>query len=79
LVLQKGYLKREKYDKKRLDSKSPNKQEYYLNGMKCLLTGNETVENYIEILNSYRNIVESRNAHIKKLFEEIKIIKKLKV
>ena len=69
----------EKYDKKRLDSKSPNKQEYYLNGMKCLLTGNETVENYIEILNSYRNIVESRNAHIKKLFEEIKIIKKLKV
>lgn len=69
----------EKYDKKRLASKSSNKQEYYLNGMKCLLIGNETVENYIEILNSYRNIVESRNAHIKKLFEEIKIIKKLKV
>lgn len=69
----------EKYDKKRLSSKSPEKQEYYLNGMKYLLTGNETVENYYEILNSYRSIVESRNAHIKKLFEEIKIIKKLKV
>ncbi len=69
----------EKYDKKRIASKTSNKQEYYLNGMKCLLIGNETVENYIEILNSYRNIVESRNAHIKKLFEEIKIIKKLKV
>lgn len=69
----------EKYDKKRLSAKNPEKQEYYLNGMKYLLTGNETVENYSEVLNSYRNIVETRNAHIKKLFEEIKIIKKLKV
>ena len=69
----------EKYDKKRLSSKSKNKQEYYLNGMKCLLIKNETIENYIEILNSYRNIVSSKNEHIKKLFEEIKIIKKLKI
>ena len=47
--------------------------------MKYLLTGQETVDNYSEILNSYRNIIESKNEHIKKLFQEIKIIKKLKV
>ena len=47
--------------------------------MKYLLIGDETVENYSEILNSYRNIVNIKNEHIKKLFEEIKVIKKLKV
>lgn len=69
----------EKYDKKRLSAKNESTHNYYLNGMKCLLIGNETVDNYLEILNSYRNITNERNAHIKKLFEEIKIIKKLKV
>lgn len=69
----------EKYDKKRLSSTSESKQEYYLNGMKCLLVGQETVDNYMEILNSYRHIFEERNAHIQKLFEEINTIKKLKV
>lgn len=69
----------EKYDKKRLNSKNEEKSNYYLNGMKCLLIGQETVDNYSEILNSYRNIFETKSEHIKKLFEEIKIIKKLKV
>lgn len=69
----------EKYDKKRTSAKSDSKKDYYLNGMKCLLVGKETVDNYLEILNSYRNIVETKNAHIKKLFDEIKTIKKLKV
>lgn len=69
----------EKYDKKRLSSKNEEKSNYYLNGMKCLLIGQETVDNYSEILNSYRNIFETKSEHIKKLFEEIKIIKKLKV
>lgn len=69
----------EKYDKKRLASKSDSKKDYFLNGMKCLLVGEETVDNYAEVLNSYRRINQERNEHIKKLFEEIKVIKKLKV
>lgn len=69
----------EKYDKKRLAAKSDKKYNYYLNGMKYLLVGDETVDNYLEILNSYRNIVATKNAHIKELFKEIKTIKKLKV
>jgi len=69
----------EKYDKKRLAAKTEKKRNYYLEGMKCLLVNKETIENYKEILNSYLNIVNTKNEHINKLFEEIKIIKKLKV
>lgn len=69
----------ERYDKKRLSAKSEDKKNYYLEGMKYLLTGQENVDNYLEVLNSYRNIVKTKNEHIKKLFEEIKFIKKLKV
>ena len=69
----------EKYDKKRLSSKTEDKQNYYLEGMKCLLTGQETVENYAEILNSYKNILKTKSEQIDKLFGEIKTLKKLKV
>ena len=69
----------EKYDKKRNVTKNEDKKNYYLSGMKILLKGNETVDNYAEILNSYRNILNERNEHINKLFQEIKTIKKLKV
>lgn len=69
----------EKYDKKRLSSNTEDKQNYYLEGMKCLLIGQETVENYSEILDSYRNILKTKSEQIDKLFEEIKTIKKLKV
>ncbi len=69
----------EKYDKKRLDAKDSKKQNYYLEGMKCLLVGQETVENYAEVLASFRNIVSEKSSLIDKLFDEIKVFKKLKV
>ena len=69
----------EKYDKKRISSNNEKKQNYYLEGMKCFLVGNETVENYSDILNSYRNIVEEKSALIQKLFKQIKVIKKMRV
>ena len=69
----------EKYDKKRLSANSEKKKNYYLEGMKYLLIGQETVDNYTEILNSYRDIVRTKKEHIKNLFDEIKTIKKLKV
>ena len=61
----------EKYDKKRLSSKTEDKQNYYLEGMKCLLTGQETLDNYNEILNSYRTIFKTKSEQIDRLFEEI--------
>ena len=69
----------EKYDKKRLSSNDEKKKNYYLEGMKCLLVGVETLDNYSEILASYRNIIEEKSALIDKLFDEIKVIKKMKV
>lgn len=69
----------EKYDKKRHLAKTEKQKTYYLNGMKCLLTGPETIENYSEILTSYRNTIIARSEHINKLFDEIKTMKKLKV
>lgn len=69
----------EKYDKKRLSAKTEDKQNYYLEGMKCLLTGPETIDNYSEVLESYRNIVKLKSEQIDKLFEEIKIMKKMKI
>ena len=69
----------EKYDKKRLSAKSENKKNYYLEGMKYLLVGQETIDNYTEVLNSYRNIVKTQTEHINKLFDEIKNIKKMKI
>lgn len=69
----------EYYDQKRQEVKSEDKKTYFLNGMKCLLTGLETVENYQEILNSYRNTLISKEEQIDKLFNEIKTMKKLKI
>ena len=69
----------EKYDKKRLSANSEKKKNYYLEGMQYLLIGQETVDNYTEILNSYRDIVRTKKEHINNLFDEIKTIKKLKV
>lgn len=69
----------EKYDKKRLTAKTESKKKYYLAGMQYLLKNQETIENYIEILNSYKNIVTTKKEHITDLFNEIKTIKKLKI
>lgn len=69
----------EKYDKKRLSSDNEKKKNYYLEGIKYLLIGQETIDNYLEILTSYRDIVKTKNEHIDKLFGEIKAIKKLKI
>lgn len=69
----------EKYDRKRLSANTDDKRNYYLEGMKYLLTGQETLENYSDILASYKNIVTCKTEQIDKLFEEIKIMKKLRV
>lgn len=69
----------EKYDNKMLAANSDDKKNYYLEGMKCLLTGQETIDNYSEVLESYRNIVKLKSEQIDKLFEEIKTMKKMKV
>ena len=54
-------------------------KNYYLEGMKLLLQTGETVENYSTILEEYRDALSLRQERIKALYDEIDIIKKLKV
>lgn len=68
-----------KYDEKRLAATTEKKQNYFLEGMKCLLIAPETIDNYKEVLASYNNIIEANEQKIDRLFEEVKTMKKLKV
>lgn len=69
----------EKYEKKRDSSKKPSTKDYYTAGMKLLLEQGETLENYKQVLSEYENALVIRKDRIDKLYNEIKIIKKLKV
>ena len=68
-----------KYKEKMGNSKKEKDKNYYLEGIKLLLKSNETSENYISIYNEYKKAYETRKAIIDNLYNEIKIIKKLKV
>ena len=68
-----------KYGDKMNKAKKEKDKNYYLEGMKILMKNNETPENYLEIYEQYKNAYETRKAMIENLFNEIKIIKKLKI
>lgn len=67
------------YQKKAEASNKEKTKEYYLEGLQLLLQEGETMENYAQILEEYRNALVIRQDVIKQLYEEIKIIKKLRV
>ena len=68
-----------KYGDKMNKAKKEKDKNYYLEGMKILMKNNETPENYLEIYEQYKKAYETRKAMIDNLYNEIKIIKKLKV
>lgn len=78
-----GELKRfeqiEKYREKMENAKKEKDKNYYYEGMKMLLKGNETINNYLPIYEEYKDAYKKRKAIIDNLYKEIKIIKKLKV
>ena len=61
------------------NSKKEKDKNYYYEGIKVLLKNNETLENYLHIYDEYKKAYETRKAIIDNLYNEIKIIKKLKV
>ena len=67
------------YKEKMENSKTDKKKSYYLEGIKLLLQKNETLENYPEIYEEYKQAYKKRKEVIDNLYKEIKIIKKLKV
>ena len=68
-----------KYKEKMEKAKKEKDKNYYLEGMKMLFINNENLDNYMDIYEEYKKAYETRKAMIDNLYNEIKIIKKLKV
>ena len=62
-----------------IKSKTEDKKNYYLEYMKIYLIENETVGNFFTIYDNYKTAYQIRKAKIDNLYNEVKIIKKLKV
>ena len=69
----------DKYNSYLNKAKKDKDKSYYLEGIKELLKNGETVDNYISISNEYKEAYNTRKSIIENLYNEIKIIKKLKV
>ena len=68
-----------KYQNAMQKAKKEKDKNYYLEGIKLLLKSNESFENLITLYEEYKKAYETRKAIIENLYNEIKIIKKLKV
>ena len=69
----------EKYIQKMNSAKDEKEKNYYLEGVQLLLKKDETLESYPTIYKEYSDAYTTRKNMIDKLYEEIKIIKKLHV
>ena len=69
----------EKYDLKSQKAKKDKDKEYYREGMRMLFQTGETFENYQQVLTEYREAIATRENVKAKLYNEIDIIKKLKI
>lgn len=67
------------YQKKADNSNKEKTKEYYYEGMKLLFQQGENLDNYTQILSEYKEALLLRENVIKQLYDEIKIIKKLRV
>ena len=61
------------------NASNQKKRDYYKEGMIMLFQAGENFQNYHQILKEYRNALFVREQRIDDLYNEIKIIKKLKV
>ena len=60
-------------------AKKEKDKNYYLEGMKQLLKTDETIDNYTTLYKEYKEAYNKRKSIIENLYNEIKIIKKLKI
>lgn len=66
------------YHEKMLQAKKEKDVEYYKEGMRILFTSGENFDNFHQVLEDYNNAYIIRQKVIEQLYDEIKIIKKLK-
>ena len=75
----KRFEKIEKLYNKYIKAKKEDKKNYYLEYMKIYFIENENVENFHNVWDDYKSAYELRKTKIDNLYNEAKIIKKLKV
>lgn len=75
----KRYEKIDSLVKKRDSSKKDKDYQYYNDYIKLYLKKNEPIEKIYDIYNDFLNTYNEKDKNLKKLFNEIKIIKSLKV
>ena len=68
-----------KYADKMEEAKTDKKKSYYKEGMRMLFQLDENFDNYRQVYEDYKNALEIRSDRVKKLYDEIKIKKKLEV
>lgn len=69
----------EKYYNKMQSSKTEDKKNYYLEYMKIFFEGEENFDNFFQIYEDYKSAYQLRKKELDNLYNEIKIIKLLKV
>jgi response regulator RpfG family c-di-GMP phosphodiesterase len=72
----------EKYYKLMMKCKNNGKKEkyeYYKNGVEYMLKKNETIDNFQGVLEEFISTIKNKEDYIKKLYGEIKKIKRLKI
>ena len=75
----KRFKQMEKYKQKMENAKTEKNRSYYAEGIKVLAKPGETIENLEQIHQEYVEAYNTRKAIIDNLYNEIKIIKKLRV
>lgn len=68
-----------KYFLKMQNAKKESEREYFLSGLNLILAQGETIDNFYDVLREYNIALENKKEVERKLYEEIKIVKKLKV
>ena len=54
-------------------------KEYFFEGFKLMLSNGENIDNFQDVLNEYHIALKAKEEETSKLYDEIKIIKKLKI
>ena len=69
----------ESYFNKMNQAKKEEEIEYFKNGISFLLSGEETIENFQDVLHDYKEALNNKESMVDKLYNEIKIVKKLRI
>ena len=68
-----------KYFIKMEQAKKEKDKDYFFEGFKLMLSPGENIDNFKNVLSEYYTTLKNKESDTEKLYEEIKIIKKLKV